>query len=235
MNSTEPFVDLKRHTGRLLAEIGKPQDDGERRPQLVAGHLDKGLFEIVRLPQLRVGRLELLVFRLQLGRQLAALDNKIVVLRRLPEDRLQFLGIKGLGDVAIHAALIDGVNDRLDVGVCGKQQADNLRVRLPQTLEELDTGHLRHPLVGHDDIDVLLLDDLETVGGARGTQDAVVEPQQVLNAMDQIGFIIHDQQAVFGPGTHVAVTGCPRQITFFQAFLPRAKPSDPGPRQTCRP
>ena len=64
--------------------------------------------------------------------------------------------------------------------------------------QELDAGHLRHALVGEHDVDGLLAEDLQPVGGAGGAQDLVVEAEQVLDALDDVGLVVHDQDGVLG-------------------------------------
>jgi hypothetical protein len=166
----------------------------------VAGHLDERALQLVRPPQLLVGLLELLVLRLQLLHQPLALGDQLVALRRLTDHRLQLLGLPRLGDVAVDVALVDGVDDGADVGVAGHQQPDGVGELLAQPAEELHAGHLRHALVGEDDVDRLLVDELERVGGAGGAQDLVVEAQQVLDALDDVGLVVDDQEGVLARG-----------------------------------
>ena len=80
---------------------------------------------------------------------------------------MQFLWLPRLGDVAVDVALVDGVDDGLDVGVAGEQQADGVGMCFAEAFEELDAGHLRHALVGHDDVDLLLFHDACRPSAAR--------------------------------------------------------------------
>ena len=51
-------------------------------------------------------------------------------------------------------------------------------------------------MVGHDDVDGLALDDVEGVGGAGDAEDLVIEAQQVLDAGDDVGLVVDDQDRV---------------------------------------
>ena len=75
---------------------------------------------------------QLRVLLLQFRQQVLALGQQVVVLDRLAQDGLQLLRVQRLGDVAVDAALVDGVDDGLDVGVGGEQQADGVGVALAQ-------------------------------------------------------------------------------------------------------
>jgi hypothetical protein len=62
--------------------------------------------------------------------------------------------------------------------------------------QELHAGHSGHSLVGHDDVDFVLLEDLQTLRGAGRPEDPVIEAQQILNAGHNLGFIINHQNGV---------------------------------------
>ena len=67
---------------------------------------------------------------LQLGHQARPLHDQVVLLDRLADHGLQLVGVPGLGDVAEDAPLVDRVDDGLDVGVGGEEQAGGLRADL---------------------------------------------------------------------------------------------------------
>jgi hypothetical protein len=48
---------------------------------------------------------------------------------------------------------VDGVDRGMGVGVGGEQHPLGEREQVHRLLEELDTAHLRHPVVGHEDRD----------------------------------------------------------------------------------
>ena len=87
----------------------------------MAGDLDEGRLEVIGLPQLGVGALQLLVLDLQFGQQTFAFDEEVVLFAGLPDDAEQLVGVPGLGDVAVDVALVDGIDDGLDVGIAREQ------------------------------------------------------------------------------------------------------------------
>jgi len=63
-------------------------------------------------------------------------------------------------------------------------------------VEKLHAGHLRHALVGHDDMDLLAAEKFHGFLGAGGAEDLVVEAQKVLNTFNYIWLVIHDENRV---------------------------------------
>ena len=55
------------------------------------------------------------------------LDDQVVVLDRLPHDGGQEVGVEGLGEIAEDVALVDGVDDGVEIGVGREQQSGGLR------------------------------------------------------------------------------------------------------------
>jgi hypothetical protein len=163
--------------------------------------------------------LQLAVLALQLRHQALALGEQIIMFDRLPQHGLQFLRLPRLADITVDIALVDGVDNRLDVGIGGKQEANRVGILLAQALEKLDAGHLGHALVRHHDVDRLALHDLEPLGRARGAEDAIIEAEQILNAVDQIGLIVHDQEAMLELAFHDAAR---------PPISPHSCPADPG-------
>ena len=104
----------------MLPELRQPQHDGHRGVQLVAGDFQEDPLEAVGLHQLGVGGLEL-------GQQPVLFDDQVVPLHGLTNDGFQLFRLPGLGDVAEDMALIDRVDDGVDVGVSGEQQPGRLR------------------------------------------------------------------------------------------------------------
>jgi hypothetical protein len=84
----------------LAARRERPRRIVSGGAQLVAGDLDERVLELVRVRQLAVGPLQLLVLRLHLLEQPLAVDDQVVALAALANDRLQLLGVPGLGEVA---------------------------------------------------------------------------------------------------------------------------------------
>ena len=67
-----------------------------------------------------------------------------------------FLGrIPRLEQVVVEVDDVDGVDRGVGVGVSGQQHPSRRRVQVHRLLEEFDTGHLRHPVVGDERCDRL--------------------------------------------------------------------------------
>ena len=175
--------------------MAEESEDREWRTELVAGHPDEVGLELARRRQLAVGAHQLLVCPLQLGEQPLTLRDQVVALHGVAHDHLEVLRIPGLGDVAVDASAVDGVDHGADVGIAGEEKAHRVRLRLPHVVEELDAGHLRHALVRHDHVDRPLLEDGHRLAGPRGHQDPIVEAQELPDALHHIRLVIHHQDA----------------------------------------
>ena len=66
------------------------------------------------------------------------------------QDAAQLLRVPGLGDVAVDAAEVDRLDQHVDVGERGDDDADRVGAHLARRLQQLEAGHPRHALVGHD-------------------------------------------------------------------------------------
>jgi hypothetical protein len=62
--------------------------------------------------------------------------------------------------------------------------------------EKVDAADLRHALIGHDDMDRLLVQKAQPVPCVRGAQDAVIVAQQIPQALHYVGFVIDNQKSV---------------------------------------
>ena len=113
VNPLQPFADVWRHAGRLPAQVGQAHDNGQRGPQFVAGNFDERFFEAVDFDQFLIGFFQLLVLLLHFQQQPFAVGHQVVVFHRLMQNAQQLLRIERLGDVAVDAALVDGVDTAL--------------------------------------------------------------------------------------------------------------------------
>ena len=111
-------------------ELGQSQDQRDRRVELVAGHLDERRLELAGAGQLVVGLDQLGVGRLQLGDQPSTLGQQLVLLDPLADDPLELGAVPRLEDVAEDVPLVDGTDDRLDVGVAGEEHPDRVGLQL---------------------------------------------------------------------------------------------------------
>ena len=92
--------------------------------------------------------------------------------------------------------LIDGIDQRLDVGIAREKQAHAGGVIAAHLGQKLHARHFGHALVGHDDVH-LLIGELFEPGPARsGAHHAVVEAQQVVHTADHVRLVVNHQKGV---------------------------------------
>ena len=148
----------------------------------VTGVLSSWLATSMKAPLSRLASISLGVGLLELGQQPVLFDDQIVVLDGLPHDDRQLVGIPRLGEVAEDVPLVDRVDDRPDIGIGREQEPRRLRPDGLGLAQELDARHLRHPLVGQDHVgDLARPEILERLGAALEGDDAIVDPQQVVD------------------------------------------------------
>jgi hypothetical protein len=99
---------------RHLPEVDHSQHHGQGRIQLVADDFDERSFDTVCLNKLGVRFLKL-------TQQRVLLDDQLVVLDRLPHDGGKKIGVARLGDISEDVALVDGFDDRVEIGI-GREQ-----------------------------------------------------------------------------------------------------------------
>ena len=105
-------------------------------------------------------------------------------------------GVPRLEDVAEDVPFVDRVDDGLDVGVAGEEHPDRVGLELAGLAEEDVARHARHALIGEDHVDVVVLEQLDR-RLARGTrQDAIGAVEQVAQALQDVHFVVDDQQGL---------------------------------------
>src|SRR5262249_15389000 len=130
----------------------------------------------------------------------------------------------------------------------GEEQADGVGLFFADTAQELDAAHARHTLVGHDDMDLQVLQELEPILGAGGTEDAVVQAEQVLDARHHVRLVIDYQDRVSpchtmqlrrmqDAGCRMKLQGRSRSSSFSCCFLPPHFPKNKysGPGRAAQP
>ena len=135
----------------------------------------------------------------ELGREAAVLAVQVEPLDRVLQHAADLLRVPRLGDVAIDLAEVDRLDQHVDVGERGEDDADRVGLARAHLAQQLDAGHLRHALVGDDDRDLLAVEDAERLGATARGQDverlAEVEPERVevvlLVVDDQDGIALH--------------------------------------------
>ena len=152
---------------RQAQELGQAQHQRDRRVELVARHLDEGRLQLAGAGELFVGLHELAIGRLQLGHQSLPLGQKLVLLDSLADDRLELDRVPRLQDIAKDVPFIDGADDRLDVGIAGEKHANRVGLEPPCLAQELIARHAGHPLIGQDQLDVVMSRESRWPAGPR--------------------------------------------------------------------
>ncbi len=173
-------------------------------------HFDKGQFQLIGSIEFHVGAFQVAILRLQQGKQPLALHQQIKPFARFANDGLKLVGVPWLGNVTVNVALIDRIDDRADVGVAGEEETNRLRVIAANLTEKLHPGHFRHPLVRHHDVNFFACEHVDRIGGAGRSEDAIIQPQQILHALDDVRLIVHHENRVLFHGLTFPYPG-PRQ------------------------
>ncbi|MNF88397.1 hypothetical protein D3C84_708910 [compost metagenome] len=85
----------------------------------------------------------------------------------------QFLIVPGLAEVAIELPLVDGLGHHVHIGITGEQDAQGRWVQLADLGQQRGAIHVRHPRIGHHQVDRPLLEDFQGLGATVGQQDLV--------------------------------------------------------------
>ena len=126
--------------------------------------------------------------------QLAALGHELLVLQALQDRHLQFLGMAGLEQEAVHLALVDGAHRGLEVRLAGQDHADGVRPFLAHFGEELAAGHAGHAFVGDHDVDVVAREDHESLLRRVGGEDLELRAIEAANQRRSEVRLVVDQQ-----------------------------------------
>ena len=210
-----------------LDQVGKHLDGRHKRGlQALIGrlHLVVRLFQLLRAR--RHLRFQAGVERLQLhvlaGRQ--RFQAQFFLFQRAPFQRVahhqhDIVLVPGLGHVAVDFALVDGVEDGLDIGIARQQQAYGAGPALAHLGQELRAIHVRHAHVGDDQVHRLALEQGQARRAAVGRQHAVaVRAEQPPQRREDIRFVVDAQDgrrrgrgagagAGTGAGTHAVLFG----------------------------
>ena len=162
----------------------------------MAGDLDERRLEPAGAGQLVIGVGEPDVGLLKLGDQLLAFREQIVLLGGLANDSFELVGVPGLENVPKDMAFVDGVDHRLDVGVAGEEHPDRVGLDLPGLAEEDVAGHPGHPLVGEDQVDLVLVQQIDRGLAGGGGEHSVRAVELVTQAFQHVHFVVDDQEGM---------------------------------------
>ena len=107
----------------------------------------------------------------------------------------------------VQADVVDRADRHVGIGVGGQEDALGVRLQLQRARQQLDPGHLRHPLVDEEERDGAptqgqLADRLERLDARAGGNHPVIGPvpraQVALNCPENREVIVDRQQDRFG-------------------------------------
>ena len=115
------------------------------------------------------------------------------------EGVFQLRRVPRFGDVFVNGAGVDGGDGGVHVGVGGGQNANDPRAKLAGFFEQPNALLTRHPLVGHEDPDVVfvLLQQLESVLGVWGGQNAELVLKGAGEVLEGLFFVINVEDGEF--------------------------------------
>jgi hypothetical protein len=128
--------------------------------------------------------------------------------QRVAHDQQDVVVVPGLGDVAVDFAAIDGILDRLHVGIAGQQQAHRVGPALAHLGQEAGAIHFRHAHVRNHQVDRLLLQQLQTLGAAFRRQHLVaLAAEQAAQGRQDVRFVVDAQDGHHGVASFASVMG----------------------------
>ena len=136
---------------------------------------------------------ELGVGRLQLGDQPFPLGQQVVLLGGLADDPFELDGVPGFEDVAENMPFIDRVDHGLDVGIAGEEHADGVGLEPAGLAEEGVSLHPGHPLVGEDQLHLMVVQQRDRLTAGRGREHAVRTVKLVPQALQDVHLIVDNQ------------------------------------------
>ena len=120
---------------------------------------------------------------------------------RIGDNRLDLLIAPRFVQEAVHLAVVHGIDDGGEIGKAGQQNADAIRRNLFRLPQEVNAGHLRHPLVADDDVNAMLLQDRErSTAGSRREDLILVAKERSERVEDSLLVVDEKDLRAFHPG-----------------------------------
>jgi hypothetical protein len=104
------------------------------------------------------------------------------------------LVVPRLGQEFIDRSTIDRVGDAVKIGIAAQHDADDVGIEVLHALQEFDTCHFGHALIGYDHGDPVARQQLESFGRAARGQDAIAIAAQHALQRRQYPCLVVDQQ-----------------------------------------
>ncbi len=208
-------MDRPRHD--LLARPGRPFEEDRRRgfedaarqidhpPDRVAPPEQVREPDGLALPAAEVAVLgrQPLVGGAELVHQSGVLPPEAVVLaaqmRGLDgplERETQVSAVEGLRDVAVDPSDVQRLDERVDVGVAGENDRDQVGTHVERMLDQLEPRHVRHALIRHQHRDVLVRQDPERLAAPVRDPDGEIAVVVQLQGVEQRALVVDEENRI---------------------------------------
>jgi len=137
----------------------------------------------------------------------------MLVRQALAQYQQQFFVIPRFAQVLVDLPFVDRLDDGVQVGVTGEQDAPGLRVFFPHPGEQMGAVHAGHARIAHHQVDTPLREDFQGLGATGGQQHLIgLGTQQALEAVENRFFVVHQQ--------HTWTLSGLKRLRFFHGALP---------------
>src|SRR5229473_5754065 len=140
----------------------------------------------------------------QMGELFVLFDEPVVLLGGLADDGEQVIRLPGLFYEFENVSVIDGLDDGLQIRETGEQEANRKRMAMADVPEKFHTRDAGHPLVRHDDMNLVLAHEASAFRGARRFEHRKLMAQEVVDGVADIRLVVHYQQAMLLGWSHRA-------------------------------
>ena len=165
-------------------------------PPVRAGHNSRGSQASTSFSSSVMSLTQMLQLRPQPFQRLGVLDEPLVLAGGLAHRFLQLRRLPGLFQEAENMPLIDGRDDRIEIGIPVKSMrtACGCPVRIDLSNSTPVTFGMR--LIGHDDVDFVVAHQLQAFLGTAGPEHVELAAQQVVHRVAHVGLVVDDQERV---------------------------------------
>ena len=95
-------------------------------------------------------------------------------------------------------ALVDRALDGVEIGVTREQDAHRARRERANLRQHLDAGHLRHAVIRDDHVDVLVADDVESLGAVRREEQIELAAEHDPHRVEHALLVVDEQESRSG-------------------------------------
>ena len=202
----EELLARSRLTGQQHGRIAVEHLARElRRRAKAAARADQG----VEAERVRAGSRQVaahgVVGDFQLVSQPRVLAGERVALGGPADDEHEIVRLPRLRHEVVDAPGVDRFHETVDVGVCGEDDAHDIRRMLLASPQQLHSGHAGHPVVGDDNSDVRGAQDVQRRLPAGRPHDAELRREDRLERVEDPELVVDDQDGrrVHGPARAV--------------------------------